>query len=116
MKKKCKLCEVELEDMGNNPYPLIKDEGARVCHTCDNFVVTARIFDMQGMPEFIQYNKLVNWVLKEMPIGDYQRIVKGDTPRSLNSREGRILTNLYVYCDFPQSKKQQELRDERNAK
>jgi hypothetical protein len=68
------------------------------------------------MPQWIQYNKIVEWVLKEMPIEDFQRIERGDTPRSLNSREGRILTNLYVYCDFPMTKKQQEIQDERELR
>ena len=113
---KCKLCEEEIEGLGNNPYPLLTDEGSRVCDTCDNFVTTVRIFDIQQMPQWIQYNKIVEWVLKEMPIGDYQRIVRGDTPRSLNSREGRILTNLYVYCDFPMTKEQQENRDKRELR
>ena len=47
MKDKCKLCEEEIEGLGNNPYPLLTDEGSRVCDTCDNFVTTVRIFDIQ---------------------------------------------------------------------
>ena len=115
MKDKCKLCEEEIDGLGNNAYPLLTDEGSRVCNTCDNFVTTVRIFDIQQMPQWIQYNKIVEWVLKEMPIEDYQRIERGDTPCSLKTREGRILTNLYVYCHFPQTKREQEIKNEREA-
>ena len=45
MKEKqiCCLCGKEFEGYGNNPYPLVKDEGARCCDECNNDVIMARI-------------------------------------------------------------------------
>lgn len=46
MKEKhvCCICGEEFEGFGNNPYPLVKEEGARCCDECnDAVVIPARI-------------------------------------------------------------------------
>lgn len=41
---KCCICGEEFQGVGNNPYPVVKDEGARCCDDCNTlFVIPARI-------------------------------------------------------------------------
>lgn len=41
---KCCICGEECENQwGNNPWPLVKDEGARCCNDCNSAVVSFRI-------------------------------------------------------------------------
>ena len=42
MRFKCCICGEEFEGFGNNPCPVVKEEGARCCDFCDNAVVIPR--------------------------------------------------------------------------
>ena len=35
----CCICGKEFEGWGNNPYPVVKDEDAKCCDTCNMAVV-----------------------------------------------------------------------------
>ena len=39
----CCMCGREVEGYGNNPYPVVKDEGARCCDSCNITVILARL-------------------------------------------------------------------------
>lgn len=41
--KKCCLCDKEFIGYGNNPYPLVKEQGARCCDECNKLVIAERI-------------------------------------------------------------------------
>lgn len=43
----CCICGKEFEGFGNNPYPLSTDEKARCCDTCNDYVIAARIYNIQ---------------------------------------------------------------------
>lgn len=40
---KCCWCGKQFTGYGNNPYPLVKDEGARCCDDCNRYVILERI-------------------------------------------------------------------------
>ena len=43
----CCICGGEFTGFGNNPYPVVKDEGARCCSTCNmKKVIPARILEL----------------------------------------------------------------------
>lgn len=51
----CAICGAPIEGFGNNPYPVVKDEGARCCDLCDSMVVIpARIRALRGVPDDIE--------------------------------------------------------------
>lgn len=54
-KVKCCICHGDLEnEFGNNPYPVVKAEGARCCNACnDFFVVPARVNGVKTLEEKI---------------------------------------------------------------
>ena len=37
--QKCCLCGKEFTGYGNNPYPLVKEQGARCCDECNEIVI-----------------------------------------------------------------------------
>jgi len=39
----CCWCGKQFVGYGNNPYPLVKDEGARCCDECNEIVIFERI-------------------------------------------------------------------------
>ena len=39
----CCICGETCKGFGNNPYPLVKEEGARCCDECNDQVIIARI-------------------------------------------------------------------------
>lgn len=41
--KKCCLCGKEFIGYGNNPYPLVKEQGAKCCDECNELVIVERI-------------------------------------------------------------------------
>lgn len=48
MKKiKCCICGKKFEGYGNNPYPIVKDENARCCNYCNQYVILARIIKLK---------------------------------------------------------------------
>lgn len=47
----CCICGEKFLGYGNNPYPLVKKEGARCCDACNEKVILAR------MQEIIDRNK-----------------------------------------------------------
>ena len=53
MKEKhiCCICGEEFKGFGNNPYPLVKEEGARCCDECNDKVIEARINALQTEKE-----------------------------------------------------------------
>lgn len=46
-KFKCCICGSEVEEYGNNPWPLNKDEDAKCCDMCNELVILARIQEAQ---------------------------------------------------------------------
>lgn len=40
---KCVVCGREIKGHGNNPWPLVKKEGARCCDACNVKVIIERI-------------------------------------------------------------------------
>ena len=42
-KHKCCICNCDFEGYGNNPWPLVTDEGARCCDECNHYVILERI-------------------------------------------------------------------------
>ena len=41
--QKCCWCGKEFTGYGNNPYPLVKEQGARCCDECNEIVIFERI-------------------------------------------------------------------------
>ena len=41
--QKCCWCGKEFTGYGNNPYPLVKEPGARCCDECNEIVIFERI-------------------------------------------------------------------------
>lgn len=39
----CCICGKPFKGFGNNPYPLVKEQGARCCNECNMKVIAARI-------------------------------------------------------------------------
>ena len=59
---KCNICGIEIEDMGNNPWPICleDDHSSRCCNDCnEQFVIPARIIQMRGVKRTIKKNDLV---------------------------------------------------------
>lgn len=46
-KTKCCFCGKEISGYGNNPWPLVKDEGARCCDSCNDKVLEARFKELK---------------------------------------------------------------------
>ena len=57
---KCCICGCELNDYGNNPYPLCAedDRESRCCNECDSHVIQARLISMRGTKK-VEVDKLV---------------------------------------------------------
>jgi len=46
-KTKCCICGEEIHGCGNNPWPLVKSEGARCCDSCNDKVLEARFKELK---------------------------------------------------------------------
>lgn len=52
---KCVICGEEINDYGNNPYPVRTAEDARCCDDCNSeFVLPVRIMTMGASPERVE--------------------------------------------------------------
>lgn len=57
--KTCCICRRKFIGMGNNPFPINKDENASCCNKCNaNYVVVARKTDC-GLMDIVQYYRFV---------------------------------------------------------
>ena len=42
---KCSICEKDVKEYGNNPQPIILQQGKQCCDACNNkYVIPARMF------------------------------------------------------------------------
>lgn len=60
--RKCNICGVDFDGMGNNPYPICakEDYQSRCCDECnEKYVITARILKSHGIERPIKENDLV---------------------------------------------------------
>ena len=52
MEKTCCICGKPIKDWGNDPWPVVKDEGSECCDECNMlYVVPARLMKLREVDE-----------------------------------------------------------------
>lgn len=70
----CAVCNETILGMGNNPYPLIVDDEARVCDVCNiEYVIPIRLLRMSNAESFDNVMALSN----EDRVAFIKRVMEG---------------------------------------
>ena len=60
--RRCNICGIDIDDMGNNPWPICleEDNRSRCCNECnEKYVIPARMIQVRGVKRPIKENDLV---------------------------------------------------------